>query len=126
MKIHARHRAKVGQNRRRGWPVGEQIDFRRAVRANQRGSQSRRACRDRHRGQIGERPAKIGQVRRLRMSHLRFECVCDHAELVAHWRLIDYFQPTATRLVDARARAVVRAHPGAEIEHQRMAAAVTD
>ena len=94
MKIHVRHRADVGKNRRRGRPIGEQIDFRRTMRTNQRGSQGSAARRHRHRNQVGERPPKFGQVRRLRMPHLRFECVCDHAELVAHRRLIDYFQRT--------------------------------
>ena len=59
------------------------------------------------------------------MPHLRFECVSDHAELVADRRLIDYLHCLLTRLVDARAGGFSRAHRGAKIEHQRMAAAVT-
>ena len=37
------------------------------------------------------------------MPHLRFECVCDHAELITHRRLVDYFQRGVTRLVHTRA-----------------------
>ena len=125
VEIYPRGRGGVGKNRGRGRTVREQIDFRRAMRSNQCRSESRRARGYRHRHQIVERLAQIGPVRRLRMADLRLERVCDHAELVANRSLIDYFQRVVTRLVQPRAGAVVRAHPGAEIEHQRVAAAVT-
>ena len=87
--------------------------------------QSRRACGHRHRNQIAERLAQISPVRGLRMARLRLECVCDNAELVSNRRLIDYFHRIAAGLVQSGAGAFARTHPGAEIEHQRMDAAVT-
>ncbi len=127
VEVYMRGRGDIGKDRFRRRPIGKEIDFKCTARAHQGSSESGHACRHAHRGQTVESFAHLGQVCALRMAHFSIERISDDAEFVASGCAVDYFESFAARLVKSSGMIVVvaRGHRGAEVEHQRVNAAVS-